>query len=250
MPELNKANRQVCDVDIRDFKTKAPILFFDTANVTTVGLTSDNTYAMAKGSKKIAFSNPLDGSLSIEAQVYPFKLFSLLSDGSIESNAAYAEHKTITCETEGEIALAVQNGNIEAGTVFVYPEGEFGNEDSAIKGTFVDGKFTATTIGNIAVGENYEAGYIVSRTSGVKKITFNNKKLPKDYFITMKTIDRSTDDLLTPFVMTAYRASIVRSLDLSFSSEGDAMSVKLDFSLLEDNENNVFDMVELTGDAE
>ena len=27
MPELNKANRQVCDVDIRVLKTMAPFLF-------------------------------------------------------------------------------------------------------------------------------------------------------------------------------------------------------------------------------
>ena len=56
--------------------------------------------------------------------------------------------------------------------------------------------------------------------------------------------------MLTPFVMTAYKASIQRSFDLSFSSEGDPASVTLTFDLMEDKDGNIFDMVELTEDAE
>lgn len=44
MPQLNKANRQVCDVDIRILATKAPFLKFDTANTTTAGLTGDSVF--------------------------------------------------------------------------------------------------------------------------------------------------------------------------------------------------------------
>ena len=47
MPELNRANRQVCDVDIRILKTMAPFLNFDTANTTTAGLSSDSVFALA-----------------------------------------------------------------------------------------------------------------------------------------------------------------------------------------------------------
>ena len=251
MPELNKANRQVCDVDIRVLKTMAPFLKFDTANTTTAGLSGDSVYAMAKGSRKIAFANPLEGTMTIEAQVYPFKFFSLLSDGTIETTAAYADSKTVTCETAGTLALTVATGQeIKAGTVFVYPAGSFGDETAAIAGTFATGTFTATTESDIAVGSKYEVGYIVTRTTGVKKISFNNKKLPKDYYITQKTVDKDEEGLLTPFVMTAYKASIQRNFELSFSSEGDPASVTLTFDLMEDKDGNIFDMVELTDDAE
>jgi DNA gyrase/topoisomerase IV subunit B len=77
----------------------------------------------------------------------------------------------------------------------------------------------------------------------------NNKKLPKDYFITQKTVDKDEDGLLTPFIMTAYKASIQRTFELSFASEGDPTSVTLTFDLLEDKDKNILDMVELTGDA-
>ncbi len=248
MPDLNKANRQVCDVDIRILKTMAPFLNFDTANTTTAGLSSDSVYAMAKGSRKITFANPLEGTMTIEAQVYPFKLFALLSDGEVETTAAYADTQTIKATEAGKLALTVENGTVTAGTVFVYPEDAYGDETAMIAGTYADGAFTATEAGDIVSGKSYKVGYIVNRT-GVKKIAFNNKKMPKDYFITMRTVDKDEDGLLTPFVMTAYKACIQRNFELSFSSEGDPASVTLTFDLMEDKDGNVFDMVELTDDA-
>ena len=249
MPDFNKANRQVCDVDIRVLATKAPFLNFDTANTTTAGLSSENVYAMAKGSRRITFQDPMTGTMSIEAQVYPFKFFALLTDGIIETTAAYADKQTITAASNGVLSISVANGTVRTGTVFVYPEGHFGDEEALIAGTFTSGTFTATNSAEIVAGSNYEVGYIVTRTSGVKKITFNNKRLPKDYFITMKTVDKDEEGTLTPFVMTAYKASIQRTFELSFTSEGDPASVTLNFDLMEDKDGNIFDMVELSDDA-
>lgn len=248
MPELNKANRQVCDVDIRILKTMAPFLNFETANTTTAGLSGDSVYAMAKGSRRIAFANPIEGTMTIEAQVYPFKLFSLLSDGTIESTAVYAEHKVITAATAGTLSITVPTGQeVKAGTVFVYPEGAYGDASQAIVGTFASGTFTETaqTDQQIASGNKYEVGYLVTRTTGVKKISFNNKKLPKDYYITQRTLDKDEEGNFAPFLMTAYKASIQRSFDLSFSSEGDPASVTLTFDLMEDKDGNVMDIIEL-----
>ena len=64
MPDLNRANRQCCDLDIRDYKTGAPVLFADFGNVTTVGFSSENVYAMKKGAKgiKVMCSGRLAGA--------------------------------------------------------------------------------------------------------------------------------------------------------------------------------------------
>lgn len=225
MPDVNKANRQVCDLQINELKTMKPFLKFDTANTTTAGLSGDSTYAMAKGSRKIAFTNPLESTLSMEAQVYPFKFFSLFSDGTIETTAMYADNQTIKCETAGKLKVTVpENGTITAGTVFAYPADSFGDESALIEGAFATNEFTATSTEKIAVGKEYIVGYVINRT-GVKKISFNNKKVPKDYFITMSTVDKDENGLLTPFKITAYKATIQRNFELSFSSEGDPASV-------------------------
>lgn len=246
MPELNKANRQVCDVDIRVKKTMAPFLFFDTANTTTAGLTGDSVYAMAKGTRKIAFQNPLQGTMTIEAQVYPFKLFSLFSDGVIETTAAVAKHEVIKAESAGSLTLPE---GIQEGTLFVYPEGSFGEESAMIAGTFSGTTFTATEASKITNGAEYEVGYIKTYASGVKKVSFSNKKLPKDYYITMSTLDKDDEGLFTPFMMTAYKAAIQRNFDLSFNSEGDPATVTLTFDITEDKDGNYFEMVELTDEA-
>lgn len=250
MPEVNKANRQVCDLLICDLKTKQPFLKFDTANTTTAGLSGDSVYAMAKGARRIAFANPLEGTLSVEAQVYPFKFFSLFSDGVIDNTAAYADSQTIECATAGELTLTIPDtGSIVAGTVFAYPEDSYGDESAVIEGTYADNKFTATTADDIAVGSKYVIGYVINRT-GVKKISFNNKKLPRDYYITMSTLDKDENGLLTPFRVVAYKATIQRNFELSFSSEGDPASVTASFDLLEDKDGNILDFIELSDDAE
>lgn len=248
MPELNKANRQVCDVDIRFLKTMAPFLFFDTANTTTVGLSGDSVYAMAKGARRIAFANPTEGTMTISAQVYPFKLFALLSDGTIDTEAVYAVTKEITATEAGKLPLEAGTGVTIVDDMFVYPVDSYGDESARIAGTYADGVFTATEADKIAVDAVYKVGYMVNRT-GVKKISFNNKRLPRDYFITMATVDKDEQDELTPFIITAYKASIQRSFELSFSSEGDPASVELTFDLMEDKDGNILDMVELTDDA-
>ena len=48
MPDLNKTNRAVCDADMRDKKTKEPILFFNSANLTTQNISSDSSFAKSK----------------------------------------------------------------------------------------------------------------------------------------------------------------------------------------------------------
>ena len=239
MSDNNKANRQVCDLDIRDLKTKEPYLFFDTANTTTTGINSDSVYAMAKGARKIAFQNPMDGTLTVEAQVYPFKLFALLSDGTIDTEAIIAERKTIKCTVAGTLSIA----GAEAGSVFVFAEDDFGG--TAIDGEYASDTFTATTSTDIAVDSYYEVGYLVKKTSGVKKVSFRNDKTPKDFYITAETVEKDEDGVLVPYKQIFYKAAVQKNFEISFSSEGDPASITVTFDLLEDKEGNFVDFVEI-----
>lgn len=136
----------------------------------------------------------------------------------------------------------VGEGKAITGTVFVYPEGEYGNESSLIEATYADGSITATSV---KVNESYQVGYMVTRTTGVKKVSFANSKIPKDYFITMKTLDKDEEGQYTPFLITAHKASIQRNFEMSFSSEGDPVSIQLTFDLLESADGDFMDIVEI-----
>lgn len=240
MTNINTANRQVCDVDIRAIDTKKPVLFFETANTTTQNITGESVFAMAKGAKRIAFTNPMEGTATIETQVYPFELYSLMSDGTIESKATYPVKEDITCVTAGSLPISA---DATAGTVFAFAQDDFGG--SEIKGTVTGGSFTATNASDIAVGSVYTVGYLVSKTDGVKSIKFNNTKLPKAYYITMDTVEKDENDVLTPYKIILYKAQPQRSFSLSQSSAGDPAALTMTFDLLEDKDGNFVEMVEI-----
>ena len=112
--DINRANRQVADVLIQEKKTKALFLDFKTANTTTTNISADSVYARAKGANRIAFPNSPEGTLTIEAQVYPFKMFALFSDGKIDTTAVYGEIKADSGWTDIFITPGYQFKVVEA----------------------------------------------------------------------------------------------------------------------------------------
>lgn len=245
MADINMANRSCCDLDIRDYKTKAPWMFADFCNTTTAGFSSEPTYANKKGAKCIKFDNPLEGTIAMTFQVHPFRVYAMLSDGEIETTAVITRKENIKATAEGSLELT---NTPVAGTVFVYAENDFGGV--AIEGTVADKTFTATTPTEIAQDTTYVVGYLEEKTSGVKKVSFNNKKTPKDFFIQMSTLDKNENGELIPMRITAYKASPERKLDLSFSSDGEPAEITITCTCLLDDEGNVMDMIEITDEAE
>ena len=239
--DLNMANRQCCDLDIRDYKTKAPWMFADFCNTTTANISADAVYANKKGAKCIKFDNPLEGTITMEFQVSPFRIYAMLSDGEIETSAVIARRESLTGEAGGVLNLTKTP---VAGSVFAIDP----VTGKTIEGTVADKKFTAKTTSDIVADTTYEVAYLESKTSGVKKITFNNKKLPKDFFIQMSTLNKDENGDQVPMRLTAYKASPQRNFEISFASDGDPSSVTLTCDLLEDHDGNVLDMIEITSE--
>lgn len=237
MGEINMANRQCCDLDIRDYKTKAPWMYADFCNTTTMGFSSDASYAMKKGAKCIKFDNPLDGTISMTFQVHPFRVYAMLSDGEIETSAVIAQKETVKASSTTELTIT---GTPVSGTVFVYAEGDLGG--TALTVTVADKKITGT----FESGKSYEVAYLEEKTSGVKKVSFNNKKVPKYFYVQMSTLDKNEAGELVPVRITCYKGSPQRSLDLSFSSEGEPAEITITMDALVDENGDVLDMIEIT----
>lgn len=237
MGEINMANRQCCDLDIRDYATKAPWMYADFCNTTTMGFSSDAVYAMKKGAKCIKFDNPLDGTIAMTFQVHPFRVYAMLSDGEIETSAVIAQKETVKASSTTELTIT---GTPVSGTVFVYAEGDLGG--TALTVTVADKKITGT----FENGKSYEVAYLEEKTSGVKKVSFNNKKVPKYFYVQMSTLDKNEDGELVPVRITCYKGSPQRSLDLSFSSEGEPAEITITMDALVDENGDVLDMIEIT----
>ena len=240
--ELNMANRDCCNVYLFDYATKKLWMKSDWCNTTTAGFSSDAVFANKKGAKDIKFDNPLEGTMTMVFQVYPFQVFALYSDGGIETSADIAREETVTGEAEGVLTLKRKP---IAGTVYVRDAN--GKE---IEGSVAEKKFTATTTSEIAEGTTYEVFYLENKVSGVKKVSINNKKVPKDFFIQMETNNKDENGQEVPLRITAYKASPNRNLDLSFSSDGDPAEITVEFSVLHDRDGNVMDIIEIESDDE
>ena len=248
--DINKANRQVADVLIQELNTKELFLDFKTANTTTTNISGDSVYAMAKGSKRIAFPNSPEGTLTIEAQVYPIKVYALYSDGAIDNKGVYGETQTIKATEAGKLTIKVPaNGTIQTGTLFAYPADSAGDKNAVIEGEYSEGVFTATSADKIKVDTEYAVSYILNRT-GVKKVSINAKRVPHDYFITMSTVDKDEDGVFTPFKQTFYKATPQRNFELALSSEGDAAAISMVFDLLENKDGDFVDKIEIVDDEQ
>lgn len=236
----NKANRECAKVDIRDLKTMAPFLFFNTANTVGLELTGETVYATSMGANKIGFDNPWNGTFTIEAQIFPMEYLALLSDGSIEDSSVDSVKETIVAKSEGTLILPE---GIDAGTVFIYNEGEWGKDP--IQGTIENNVFTATVPGDIVTDSSYEVGYLITKKTGVRKVSLNNNKAPRDYFVTLLTNDKDEDGTITVKKYTIFKAKPNRQFSVSHSSSGDPMSVSIQFTALEDKDGNFVEIKEV-----
>ena len=237
--ELNMANRQCCDVHILDYATMKPWMLVDFCNTTTAGFSADAVYANKKGAKDIKFDNPLEGTMKLNFQVHPFQIYALYSDGEIETSALIARRENVTGAAEGKLTLT---NTPKAGTVYAVDP----DTGKIIEGTVSEKEFTATTTSEIKEGTTYEVSYLEEKTAGVKKISFNNKKTPKDFFIQMETVDKDEKGNLVPVRITAYKASPNRTLDLSLSSDGDPAEIEIELSVLQNEDGDVMDIIEIT----
>ena len=203
------------------------------------GFSADAVYANKKGAKDIKFDNPLEGTMKLNFQVHPFQIYALYSDGEIETSALIARRENVTGAAEGKLTLT---NTPKAGTVYAVDP----DTGKIIEGTVSEKEFTATTTSEIKEGTTYEVSYLEEKTAGVKKISFNNKKTPKDFFIQMETVDKDEQGKLVPVRITAYKASPNRTLDLSFSSDGDPAEIEIELSVLQNEDGDVMDIIEIT----
>ena len=237
--DLNMANRQCCDVHILDYATKKPWMLVDFCNTTTAGFSADAVYANKKGAKDIKFDNPLEGTMTMVFQVAPFQIYALYSDGEIETSALIARRENVKGGTAGKLTLT---NTPKSGTVYAVDP----DTGKIIEGTVSEKEFTATTTSEIKEGTTYEVSYLEEKTEGVKKVSFNNKKTPKDFFIQMETVDKDEKGNLVPVRITAYTASPNRNIDLSFSSDGDPAEITVEMSCLTNENGDVMDIIEIT----
>ena len=112
----NMANREVADLVLLDYKTKKVFLPIDFANVTTTDFTANRVFA--KGGQgapnRVGFDGERAGTLKVDTQIMPVKLFALLSGQDIGKVAKIMKREVLTATSDGiELSETPKAGTVQ-----------------------------------------------------------------------------------------------------------------------------------------
>lgn len=244
MTNAKMTNREVCDVIFLDYATKVPVLNVDYANTTTSEVTGETVYAHGgRGhAKRIAFYGEKGGTIGFDAQIQPFKLYSIMSGGAITKTAKFLKRKVLTSSSK---VITIPDADVVTGTVNV-----FNTQDDCGTPLAVTVSSTSVTLPADTEDGEFIVYYFVNKTSGVQKISVKDTTFPGMLTAQMSTIDKSEDDEILPYKMYVYKIAPQNNFSLSFSNSGDPATLSFKADILADEEGNMLDMILLDDDSE
>lgn len=232
------ANRDVADLVFVDYASKVPFLNCDYANVTNYDLTGEVVYAYGGHGhpRRVSFSGDKGGTLVIETQIQPFKLYSLVTGAEIENTAKFLKREVLTAGASGALTLS----DTAVGNVSVFKADD--DCGTALEAT---GSGTAYTASGLSQGDKAIVYYITSVSSGVKKLNIKSSTFPKAFTVYGETTYKTEDDELLAMKLIAYKCAPQSNLSLAFSNTGDPSTLTITCDLMEDEEHNVLDLIQI-----
>lgn len=232
----NLANREVCNLTFVDYKTKTPFLFMDYANTTTTEMTGETNYAYGgQGySPRIAFHGKRGGTLKIETQITPFKLYSLMSGATIDTTASFIAKETATTTVE-EPTITLTGTPATGYPVSVFATGT----DTAVPATVSGTTVTLTT----PTPGTYDVWYLKAITENVKKLNIKNTTFPKNFTVYGETVDATEGGELLPYKMIWYKVAPQPNFTITNSNNGDPTKLDLTLDILADSTGSMLDMI-------
>lgn len=233
---VQMANREVCNLVFVDYKTKKPFLDVDYANVTTTEMTGEAVYAYGGWGhpKRIAFHGEREGTITIETQITPFKLYSLVTGGSVSSSSVdWLKREVVTASAAD--SLTISNTSVTAVSVMQLD----GGDGTVIDGTASSGTVSAT---GVVSGKRYACYYTVA-LSDAKSIAIKSTTAPGFYTIYAETKDKTEDGTDALYRMIAYKCTPQTGFSLEFSNTGDPATLTVTCDMMADNENRMLDLI-------
>lgn len=232
----NMANREVADLVLLDYKTKKVYMTIDFANVTTTDFTANRVFA--KGGQgapnRVGFDGERAGTLKVDTQIMPVKLFSLLSGHDIGKTAKIMKREVLTATSDG-IELSETP---KAGTVQVFAVSDDGGTEIASLSTN-DKKVAGAGLED---GKNYVAYYFYDKSEGVQKVKFDSDTFPRAFEVHGMMPFKTEDDEIVQCALSYYKAQPQASFSLAFQNTGDPTTVSITFDCMANQDGDIYDM--------
>lgn len=234
----NMANRDVADLTFVDYSSKVPFLTVDYANVTGYDLTGETVYAYGGHGhpQRVGFSGERGGTLTIETQITPFKLYSMVTGANIENSAKFLKREELPVSSKSVTLSTTPSGEVSI----------FDIDDDC--GTPIEhsGSGATITLSDSGTHTKVIAYYLYDITSNVKKLNIKGSTFPKSFAVYGETTYKTEDDEEVAMKFIAYKCMPQSTLSVSMSNTGDPATLTITCDLMVDGDNNLMDLIEIT----
>ena len=232
----NFANREVADLMLVDYSTKKLFLNVDWANVTSTSFEGDRVFATGgQGApNRVQFDGSRTGTLTIEAQVYPVKVFQMLSGNDLGTTANFLKREKVTAADTTKLEVSAE---IASTAVQVFKaDDDLGIE---ITTTGATGKEVTCTVES---GVEYIV-YYYAKQAAAQVVHLDSRHFPKAYRVEGSIPYKTESDDIIEAHPIWYKAAPQAGFELSWQNTGDPVSLTMTFDVLADENGDMFSLI-------
>ena len=232
----NFANREVADLMLVDYSTKKLFLNVDWANVTSTSFEGDRVFATGgQGApNRVQFDGSRTGTLTIEAQVYPVKVFQMLSGNDLGTTANFLKREKVTAADTTKLEVSAE---IASTAVQVFKaDDDLGTE---ITTTGATGKEVTCTVES---GVEYIV-YYYAKQAAAQVVHLDSRHFPKAYRVEGSIPYKTENDDTIEAHPIWYKAAPQAGFELSWQNTGDPVSLTMTFDVLADENGDMFSLI-------
>ena len=232
----NFANREVADLMLVDYSTKKLFLNVDWANVTSTSFEGDRVFATGgQGApNRVQFDGSRTGTLTIEAQVYPVKVFQMLSGNDLGTTANFLKREKVTAADTTKLEVSAE---IASTAVQVFKaDNDLGTE---ITTTGATGKEVTCTVES---GVEYIV-YYYAKQAAAQVVHLDSRHFPKAYRVEGSIPYKTESDDIIEAHPIWYKAAPQAGFELSWQNTGDPVSLTMTFDVLADENGDMFSLI-------
>lgn len=232
----NFANREVADLMLVDYSTKKLFLNVDWANVTSTSFEGDRVFATGgQGApNRVQFDCSRTGTLTIEAQVYPVKVFQMLSGNDLGTTANFLKREKVTAADTTKLEVSAE---IASTAVQVFKaDDDMGTE---ITTTGATGKEVTCTVES---GVEYIV-YYYAKQAAAQVVHLDSRHFPKAYRVEGSIPYKTESDDIIEAHPIWYKAAPQAGFELSWQNTGDPVSLTMTFDVLADENGDMFSLI-------
>lgn len=232
----NFANREVADLMLVDYSTKKLFLNVDWANVTSTSFEGDRVFATGgQGApNRVQFDGSRTGTLTIEAQVYPVKVFQMLSGNDLGTTADFLKREKVTAADTTKLEVSAE---IASTAVQVFKaDDDLGTE---ITTTGATGKEVTCTVES---GVEYIV-YYYAKQAAAQVVHLDSRHFPKAYRVEGSIPYKTENDDIIEAHPIWYKAAPQAGFELSWQNTGDPVSLTMTFDVLADENGDMFSLI-------